>query len=93
MTSQSLLSVFSLLFSQRLEELNIDTKGAAAILSMQTTSLNLSGLLTGIMIKKFAYRGTAFLGSFFVVSGLLMTTYSNSLTAFIFTYGLPTGES
>lgn len=92
MTTQSLVSVFGLLFSQRLTELGIETGGAAVMMSVQTTTLNLSGLIIGPIIRKFSYRKAATAGATLVVTGLLLTTYANSLATYIFTYSVFTGR-
>ncbi|EEB10360.1 monocarboxylate transporter, putative [Pediculus humanus corporis] len=91
MTTQSLISVFGLLFIQRFSDLGITTKGASIIMGMQTTSLNLSGLIIGPVIKKYSYRKTAAMGAILVVVGLLLTRHADSLIKFIFSYSLFTG--
>lgn len=92
MTTQALVSVFGFLFSQRLAELEIATSGAAVILSVQSTFLNLSGLFTGALIRRFSYQKVAITGALLMMSGLMLTTLADSLTAYILTYGVFTGN-
>lgn len=92
MTTQALVSVFGFLFSQRLAELNIATSGAAVILSVQSTVMNLSGLYTGALIRKFSYQKVAISGALLMMTGLMLTTLANSLTTYIVTYGICTGK-
>lgn len=91
MTTQALISVFGLLFIQRLSELDIATGGASVVMGVQTTTLNLSGLAIGPLMKRFSCRQTAAVGSFLVVGGLLLTTFADSISKFIFTYSVFTG--
>lgn len=92
MTTQSLISVFGLLFLERLFELKITTQGASIIMSIQTTTLNVSGLIAGPLIKRFSYRKVALAGAVLVVTGLLLTTLASSLLGFVFTYSIFTGK-
>ncbi|KAL0279201.1 UNVERIFIED_CONTAM: hypothetical protein PYX00_000808 [Menopon gallinae] len=91
MTTQSLISVFGLLFIRRLPECGIDTSGASLIVSVQITILNLSGLVTGPILKTFSCRQLAFAGGAMVTAGLFLTGYATSLLAFISTYSVFTG--
>lgn len=91
-TTNSLVSVFGLLFSQRLSEIGVSTRGATIIFSVQTTCVNLSGLLIGPLLQRLSFRQTAMIGAFLVVSGLLLTLLSDSVSKFAFTYGLFTGK-
>lgn len=91
MTTQSLISVFGLLFLRRLPECGIDTRGASLIVSVQITVLNLSGLVTGPILKRYPCRQLAFTGALLVTAGLFLTGYATSLLAFICTYSAFTG--
>ncbi|KAG8229385.1 hypothetical protein J437_LFUL000906 [Ladona fulva] len=74
MTTQSLVSSFGLLFGDWLESKGESTAGAALIMSVMVATTNLSGLLTGPVIRRFSYRKVALSGAILTASGLIITS-------------------
>ncbi|XP_049762315.1 monocarboxylate transporter 1-like [Schistocerca cancellata] len=88
MTSQALISVFSVLFGQKLISMGHETTSAAVIMNVMTAVMNFSGLLTGPLLKKFSMRQVAVTGGCFVVTGLVLTSFANSIIHIIITYSI-----
>ncbi|XP_047000836.1 monocarboxylate transporter 12-B-like [Schistocerca americana] len=91
MTSQALISVFSVLFGQKLISMGHETTSAAVIMNVMTAVMNFSGLLTGPLLKKFSMRQVAVTGGCFVVTGLVLTSFANSIIHIIITYSIFVG--
>ncbi|XP_076648267.1 monocarboxylate transporter 12 [Halictus rubicundus] len=92
---RSLDPSFGLLFHEPLKKLHIDSTGASLIMSILDAIVNFSGLFIGPLLKNFSYRKVAFLGSVLSCTGLMLTSYANSMIHIICTYsilgGLGTG--
>ncbi|XP_047118285.1 monocarboxylate transporter 12-B-like [Schistocerca piceifrons] len=117
MTSQALISVFSVLFGDKLISMGHKTTSAAVIMNVMMAVMNFSGvgsaisrilamshwtengwkirafpgLFTGPLLKKFSMRQVAVTGGCFVVTGLVLTSFANSIIHIIITYSIFVG--
>ncbi|XP_049963721.1 monocarboxylate transporter 12-like [Schistocerca serialis cubense] len=91
MTCQSLISVFSLLFGDKLTSMGHETTSAALIMNIMSAVTNFSGLFTGPLLKKYTMRQVAIAGGVLVSTGLILTSFANSLWHMIVTYSIIAG--
>ncbi|XP_071448024.1 monocarboxylate transporter 14 isoform X2 [Hetaerina americana] len=91
MTAQSLVSSFGLLFGDWLEAKGESTTGAAIIMSVMVATTNLSGLMTGPVIRRFSYRKVAMTGGILTASGIMITSRCETTWQVIICYSMMAG--
>lgn len=91
MTNQSMVSVFSLLYRDRILAMGHGTTGAAVIMNLMSAVTNFSGFLIGPMIKQFSYRKAAFIGGILVATGVILTSAVRYMWQMIITYSILAG--
>lgn len=92
MTTQSFVSTFGLLFGEALHAMGQATTGAALVMNFMSATTNLSGLVTGPIMKYFSYRQVAILGGLLFSIGLLLASAATNITHLILTYSLLSGK-
>lgn len=90
-TNQAVLSVFGLLFGPHFILLNESKSRIALVMNFSVLFLNLSGLMTGPLLKKFTSRQIAILGSSMVGFGLMLSSITSSLEQILLTYSFMVG--
>ncbi|CAB3370521.1 Hypothetical predicted protein [Cloeon dipterum] len=91
MTTQSLVSTFGLLFGQALHDMGQATTGAALVMNFMSATTNLSGLITGPIMKLLSYRQVALIGAVLFSMGLLLSSMATNITHLILTYSILSG--
>lgn len=91
MFNQSLLSVFGLMFGTYFSVLNESETRIALVMNLSSAFLNLTGLVTGPLIRNFPPRTIAMAGSLLVSMGLILSSMTTSLNQVIFTYSFLVG--
>lgn len=89
--NQSLLSVFGLLFGTFFAGLVESKTRIALVMNLCSAFLNLTGLITAPLMKKFSPRVVAIYGCTLVSFGLILSSLTSSLAQVIFTYSLCVG--
>lgn len=89
--NQSLLSIFGLLFGPRFTFLQESESRVALVMNLCGAFSNLTGLVTGPLIRNFTSRSVAMCGSLLVSLGLITSSMTTSLNQLIFTYSLLVG--
>ncbi|XP_047118291.1 monocarboxylate transporter 1-like [Schistocerca piceifrons] len=88
MTGQCLVSIFSLLFGDKMLSLGLNTTSAAVVMNTMMAVMQFSGLMMGPLLKKFSTRRVAFSGGCLIVAGVLLTSFANSFIHIIITYSI-----
>ncbi|KAF4529198.1 hypothetical protein B566_EDAN011444 [Ephemera danica] len=91
MTTQSLVSTFGLLFGDALHSMGQETTGAALVLNVMSAISNLSGLITGPVIRRFSFRKVALAGGVLFSSGIFLASSATSMMQLIFSFSLLSG--
>lgn len=91
MTSQSLVSTFGLLFGDALHSMGQETTGAALVLNVMSAISNLSGLITGPVIRRFSFRKVALAGGVFFSGGIFLASSATNMMQLIFSFSLLSG--
>ncbi|CAH1127274.1 unnamed protein product [Ceutorhynchus assimilis] len=89
--TRSIEQSFGLLFGDLLKDLNVETTGAAVIMSTLDALINFSGLFVGPLIRAFSYRKVCVVGSLLVALGLISTSWANSMAHILVTYSIING--
>ncbi|XP_030766459.1 uncharacterized protein LOC115890384 isoform X2 [Sitophilus oryzae] len=89
--TRSIEQSFGLLFGDLLKDLQVETTGAAVIMSTLDALINFSGLFVGPLIRAFSYRKVSLAGSILVASGLILTSWANSMPHILATYSIING--
>lgn len=82
---------FGLLFGDVLRDLQVETLGAAVIMSTYDVMMNFSGLFVGPLLKEFSYRKVAIAGSLLCSIGLALTSPAKSMGHILATYSVING--
>uniref|UniRef100_A0A1B6C167 Major facilitator superfamily (MFS) profile domain-containing protein n=1 Tax=Clastoptera arizonana TaxID=38151 RepID=A0A1B6C167_9HEMI len=88
LSTRSIEPSFGLLFGDLLKDLNVETTGAAIIMSTLDAMINFSGLFVGPLIKKFSFRKVGLLGAFLSSIAMFLTSGANSMLYIICTYSV-----
>lgn len=83
---------FGLLFGDLLRELQVNTLGAAVIMSVYDVMMNFSGLFVGPLLKNYSYRKVAIAGALLCSLGLALTSPASSLAHILTTYSIINGK-
>ncbi|XP_056642267.1 monocarboxylate transporter 9-like isoform X1 [Diorhabda sublineata] len=89
--TRSIEQSFGLLFGDLLGELEIETTGAAVIVSALDALVNFSGLLVGPLIRAFSYRKISLFGTILCSLGLILTFPAKNMTHVLCTYSIING--
>lgn len=89
--NQSLVSIYGLLFGDKISSLGTGTSGVALVMNMASLFLNFSGLVMGPLLKNFTPRVLTIFGSACVAFGLILCSFSSKLWHFLITYSLMVG--
>lgn len=89
--NQALLSVFGLMFGSYFTLLNESKTRIALVMNLSSAFLNLTGLITGPLMRTFSPRKVAICGSLLVSVGLMLSSFTSGLSQIIFTYSFLVG--
>lgn len=89
--NQALISVFGLMFGTFFLQLNESKARIALVMNLSSVFLNLSGLVTGPVLKTFSPRQVAICGCLLTSFGLILSSLTSSLVQIIFTYSFMVG--
>lgn len=89
--NQSLLSVFGLVFGSFFAVRKESETRIALVMNLCSAFLNLTGLMTGPLMKNFSPRQIAITGTFLTSSGLMFSSLASSLPQIILTYSFMVG--
>ncbi|KAF5303575.1 hypothetical protein FQR65_LT08176 [Abscondita terminalis] len=89
--TRSIEPSFGLLFGDLLKELEVETTGAALIMSTLDALVNFSGLLVGPLIRAFSYRKVSLVGACLCGLGLVLTFPAHSMAHILVTYSIING--
>ncbi|KAJ3657860.1 hypothetical protein Zmor_009636 [Zophobas morio] len=89
--TRSIEPSFGLLFGDLLKDLEVETTGAALIMSTLDALINFSGLFVGPLIRAFSYRKVSLVGSALCALGLILTYPANSMAHILATYSIING--
>ncbi|KAG5870484.1 hypothetical protein JTB14_001678 [Gonioctena quinquepunctata] len=89
--TRSIEQSFGLLFGDLLQELGIETTGAAVIMSTLDALFNFSGLLVGPLIRAYTYRKVSLVGTALCSLGLILTFPAKSMPHILITYSIING--
>lgn len=89
--NQSLVSVFGLMFGSFFQVLNETKTRIALVMNLSSAFLNLTGLITAPLMRKFSPRAVAIYGCLFVSFGLMLSSLTFNLVQIIFTYSFLVG--
>lgn len=92
MVNQSLLSLFGLIYREKLEEMGHGTIGAALVMNISSMVTNFSGLITGPVLKSYSARSISLLGVFLTAAGMILSSMATNLTQVIISYSIFTGK-
>lgn len=90
-TNQAVISVFGLLFGPHFIALEVSKSHIALVMNLSCVFLNLSGLMTAPLLRKFSPRQVAIVGCSLVGSGLMLSSVTTSLVQVLITYSLMVG--
>lgn len=89
--NQSLVSLFGLLFGDKINSITPSTGAAALIMNVASLFLNFSGLLTGPLLKFYTPRALTIFGSFLSGLGLMLCSLSTEIWHLLLSYSLCVG--
>ncbi|CAH1159685.1 unnamed protein product [Phaedon cochleariae] len=89
--TRSIEQSFGLLFGDLLQELGVETTGAAVIMSTLDALINFSGLLVGPLIRAFTFRKVSLVGTALCSLGLVLTFPAKSMGHILVTYSIING--
>ncbi|KAL5278641.1 hypothetical protein ACFFRR_003336 [Megaselia abdita] len=82
------LQQFGLIYKHRLEDLSMSSTKITTIINVQYALCSLTGLINGMMFRKFTFREVGILGAVLVFSGLLSTAWSQSFVHYLISFSL-----
>ncbi|KAK5644015.1 hypothetical protein RI129_007860 [Pyrocoelia pectoralis] len=82
---------FGLLFKDTFKVLEMSGVNVASIISTNTASAELVGLVTGPLLKRFSMRTVSVLGAISFTIGVTTLTFAKSYIAYMISYGFLTG--
>lgn len=89
--NQSLISIFGLLFGGYFTLLKETESRIALVMNLSSAFLNLTGLITGPLLRNFAARSIAMFGCLLVSIGLMLSSITSSYFQIILTYSFMVG--
>lgn len=89
--TRSIEQSFGLLFGNLLDEMGVETTGAALIMSTLDALINFSGLLVGPLIRAFSYRKISLVGAFLCALGLSATFPAKNMAHILASYSIING--
>ncbi|XP_017773449.1 PREDICTED: uncharacterized protein LOC108560407 isoform X2 [Nicrophorus vespilloides] len=89
--TRSMEPSFGLLFGDLLKELDVETTGAALIMSTLDALINFSGLFVGPLIRALSYRKVSLMGSLLSACGFMLTYPAKSMAHILATYSIING--
>lgn len=90
--NQSLVSLFGLLFGDKINSIQQSSTGAAAlIMNVASLFLNFSGLVTGPLLKFYSPRALTLFASFLSGLGLILSSFSTEIWHLLLSYSLCVG--
>lgn len=79
---------FGLIYRHRLADLNMTSTEITTIINVQYALCSLTGLINGMMFRKFTFREVGILGAVLVFFGLLTTAWSQSFIHYIISFSM-----
>lgn len=79
---------FGLIYRQRLDDLKISSTETTTIINVQYALCSLTGLINGLMFRKFTFREVGILGAVLVFFGLLTTAWSQSFVHYLISFSM-----
>jgi MFS family permease len=89
--NQSIISIFGLMFAPFFASINESKTRISLVMNFCSAFLNLSGLLTAPLLKKFSPRAIATYGSLLVSVGLMLSSFATSYFHILLTYSFMVG--
>lgn len=89
--NQSLVSVFGLLFGDKITEMQGTTGAVALVMNIASLFLNLSGIITGPLLKSYSPRSITLVGSFLTGTGMILSACATQLWHLIISYSFCVG--
>lgn len=89
--NQSLVSLFGLLYGDKIISLGGGASGVALIMNVSSLFLNFSGLITGPLLKSCSARSITMSGSTMVALGLITSSFAYRLWHLLLTYSIFVG--
>lgn len=83
---------FGLIFAERFKNLGITATQTSLILHLNGTVMCSLGLISGPMMRRFAFRQVAYFGSLTIISGVCATAFAFSLPTLIIAYCIIIGK-
>jgi MFS family permease len=91
MFNLSVISIFGLMFGPHLSAMNESESRIALVMNLRSAFLNMTGLVTGPVMKTFSPRTVTVSGSLLISLGLMLSSFTTTLNQVIFTYSLLVG--
>ncbi|XP_063701004.1 monocarboxylate transporter 12-like [Culicoides brevitarsis] len=89
--NQSLVSLFGLLFGDKITSITPSTGAAAIVMNVSSLFLNFSGLLTGPLLKFYSPRALTMFASFLSGFGLIASAFSTKVWHLLLCYSFCVG--
>lgn len=89
--NQSLVSLFGLLYGDKIHSITPSTGAAALIMNIASLFLNISGLLTGPLLKFYSPRALTMFATFISGSGLILSSFSTEIWHLLLSYSMCVG--
>lgn len=89
--NQSLVSLFGLLYGDKIHSITPSTGATALIMNIASLFLNISGLLTGPLLKFYSPRALTMFATFISGSGLILSSFSTEIWHLLLSYSMCVG--
>ncbi|XP_077294360.1 monocarboxylate transporter 12-B [Arctopsyche grandis] len=89
--NQSLLSIYGLVFGEKLRQMGENTVGAALVGNVMLLIFNFSGLIAGPALKRFSSRKVSIVASVISAFGMVLSSFATTKWHLIASYSVFTG--
>ncbi|XP_072376357.1 monocarboxylate transporter 3-like [Diabrotica undecimpunctata] len=87
----TLIQCFGIIFGKDFELMGVTAAQTSFLLHLQSSLYCITGFFGSPLLKQYEFRTVAFIGTTIWCTGILLTSFGNSYTAFIFTISVLTG--
>nr|CAD7458210.1 unnamed protein product [Timema tahoe] len=84
------MQTFALLYKDKFANIGITATDASIIINVNAAFGMALGLVHGVLLKRFGYRKVGIVASLITFVGVVLTSFGNSFSHFLITYGLLT---
>nr|CAD7399969.1 unnamed protein product [Timema poppensis] len=84
------MQTFALLYKDKFANIGITATDASIIINVNAAFGMALGLVHGVLLKRFGYRKVGIIASLITFVGVVLTSFGNSFSHFLITYGLLT---